>query len=102
MSTKSTSHCHCTDSGSHKLSIPISFPILLTGIQVQFLEQQNKVLETKWSFLQGQNHSNTITSMLEAYIRNLKKQLEALGCNRAQLETDLKATQQLLDTNKKM
>lgn len=91
------------DSGSHKLPILISFPILLTGIQVQFLEQQNKALETKWSFLQGQNHSkNTITPMLEAYIGNLKKQLEALGCNRAQLETDLKAAQQVLNTNKKM
>uniref|UniRef100_A0A672VEE9 IF rod domain-containing protein n=1 Tax=Strigops habroptila TaxID=2489341 RepID=A0A672VEE9_STRHB len=71
--------------------------------KVQFLEQQNKALETKWSFLQGQNHSkNTITPMLEAYIGNLKKQLEALGCNRAQLETDLKAAQQVLNTNKKM
>ncbi|XP_061298938.1 keratin, type II cuticular Hb4-like [Pezoporus flaviventris] len=71
--------------------------------KVRSLEQQNKVLETKWSFLQGQNHSkNTITPMLEAYIGNLKKQMEALGCTRAQLETDLKTTQQLLDTNKKM
>ncbi|XP_062485097.1 keratin, type II cuticular Hb4-like [Pezoporus occidentalis] len=71
--------------------------------KVRSLEQQNKVLETKWSFLQGQNHSkNTITPMLEAYIGNLKKQMEALGCTKAQLETDLKATQQLLDTNKKM
>ncbi|XP_061203240.1 keratin, type II cytoskeletal cochleal-like [Neopsephotus bourkii] len=71
--------------------------------KVRFLEQQNKMLETKWSFLQGQNHSkNTIKPMLEAYIGNLKKQLEALGSNRAQLEMDRKATQQLLDTNKNM
>ncbi|NXD71224.1 K2CO protein, partial [Eolophus roseicapillus] len=71
--------------------------------KVRFLEQQNKVLETKWSFLQGQNHSkDTIMPMLESYIGSLKKQLEALGCNRARLETDLKATQQLLDTNKNM
>ncbi|XP_010293665.1 PREDICTED: keratin, type II cuticular Hb4 [Phaethon lepturus] len=71
--------------------------------KVRFLEQQNKVLETKWSFLQGQNHcKNTIMPMLEAYIGNLKKQLETLGCNRAQLETDLKAAQKVLETNKKM
>ncbi|NXU29423.1 K2CO protein, partial [Thalassarche chlororhynchos] len=71
--------------------------------KVRFLEQQNKVLETKWSFLQGQKHcKNTIMPMLEAYIGNLKKQLEALGCNRAQLETDLKAAQHVLETNKKM
>ncbi|NXL51928.1 K2CO protein, partial [Podilymbus podiceps] len=71
--------------------------------KVRFLEQRNKVLETKWSFLRGQNHcKNTIVPMLEAYIGNLKKQLEALGCNRAQLETNLKAVQQVLETNKKM
>ncbi|XP_035759584.1 keratin, type II cytoskeletal cochleal-like [Egretta garzetta] len=70
--------------------------------KVQFLEKQNKVLETKWSFLQGHKHGkNTIVPVLEAYIGNLKKQMEALGYNRAQLETDLKAAQQVLETNKK-
>ncbi|NWQ94823.1 K2CO protein, partial [Burhinus bistriatus] len=71
--------------------------------KVQFLEQQNKALETKWSFLQGQNHrKNSIVPMLEAYIGNLKKQLEALRCKRAQLEPELKVAQQVLETNKKM
>ncbi|XP_009813750.2 keratin, type II cuticular Hb4-like [Gavia stellata] len=71
--------------------------------KVRLLEQQNKVLETKWSFLQGQNHcKNTNTPMLEAYIGNLKKQLETLRYNRAQLEIDLKVAQQVLETNKKM
>uniref|UniRef100_A0A803YA54 IF rod domain-containing protein n=1 Tax=Meleagris gallopavo TaxID=9103 RepID=A0A803YA54_MELGA len=71
--------------------------------KVRLLEQQNEVLETKWSFLQGQKHCrNTIVPMLEACIRNLKKQLEALGCNRTQLETHLKAAQEALETNKKM
>ncbi|XP_009981528.1 PREDICTED: keratin, type II cytoskeletal cochleal-like [Tauraco erythrolophus] len=70
--------------------------------KVRFLEQQNKVLETKWSFLQGQNPcKNTIMPMLEAYTGNLKKQLEALKYNRDQLETELKAAQQVLETNKK-
>uniref|UniRef100_A0A8C4UFJ9 IF rod domain-containing protein n=1 Tax=Falco tinnunculus TaxID=100819 RepID=A0A8C4UFJ9_FALTI len=70
--------------------------------KVRFLEQQNKVLETKWSFLQGQNpYKNSIVPTLEAYIGYLKKQLEALGSNRAQLETDLKTAQQGLETNKK-
>ncbi|NXW56687.1 KRT84 protein, partial [Eurystomus gularis] len=71
--------------------------------KVRFLEQQNKMLETKWSFLQSQNHcKNSIMPMLEAYIGSLKKQLEALGCNKAQLEADLKAAQQVLEANKKM
>lgn len=89
--------------GSHKPFILISFPIFLSGIQVRFLEQQNKVLETKWSFLQGQKlRKNTITPMLETYTGNLKKQLDALGGKRAQLETELKAARQVLETNKKM
>ncbi|NXL65363.1 K2CO protein, partial [Chordeiles acutipennis] len=71
--------------------------------KVRFLEQQNKVLETKWSFLQGQKHrKNTITPMLETSIGNLKKQLEALRDNRVQLETELKAAQKVLETNKNM
>ncbi|XP_069735119.1 keratin, type II cuticular Hb4-like [Phaenicophaeus curvirostris] len=71
--------------------------------KVRLLEQQNKVLETKWSFLQGQHHcKKTVRPVLEGYISNLKKQLEALRCNRAQLEANLKAAQQVLETNKKM
>ncbi|XP_035164774.1 keratin, type II cytoskeletal cochleal-like [Oxyura jamaicensis] len=71
--------------------------------KVRLLEQQNEVLETKWSFLQGQKQCrNIIMPMLEAYIGNSRKQLEALGCNRALLETDLKAAQEALETNKKM
>ncbi|NXS63753.1 K2CO protein, partial [Brachypteracias leptosomus] len=71
--------------------------------KVQFLEQQNKMLETKWSFLQGQNHGkNSIMPMLEAYTGSLKQLLEALGCNKAQLEADLKAAQEVLEANKKM
>ncbi|PKU28110.1 type ii cuticular hb4-like [Limosa lapponica baueri] len=71
--------------------------------KVRLLEQQNKALETKWSLLQGQNPSkNTIRPMLEAYTGHLRKQLEALGCKRAQLEAELKAAQQVLETNKKM
>ncbi|NXY73503.1 K2CO protein, partial [Glareola pratincola] len=71
--------------------------------KVRCLEQQNKVLETKWSFLQGQKPcKNTIPPMLETHTGNLKKQLEALGGKRAQLETELKAAQQVLETNKKM
>uniref|UniRef100_A0A8C3BVP1 Keratin 84 n=1 Tax=Cairina moschata TaxID=8855 RepID=A0A8C3BVP1_CAIMO len=71
--------------------------------KVRLLEQQNEVLETKWSFLQGQKQCrNIIMPMLEAYIGNSRKQLEALGCNRALLETDLKAAQEALETNKKI
>uniref|UniRef100_A0A8C3I0C7 IF rod domain-containing protein n=1 Tax=Chrysemys picta bellii TaxID=8478 RepID=A0A8C3I0C7_CHRPI len=51
--------------------------------KVRFLEQQNKVLETKWSFLREQKHyQNNMEPMFEAYISNLKRQLENLGCDR--------------------
>ncbi|XP_021234829.1 keratin, type II cytoskeletal cochleal-like [Numida meleagris] len=71
--------------------------------KVRLLEQQNEALETKWSFLQDQKHCrNTIVPIWETCIGNLKKQLEALGCSRAQLERHLKAAQEALETNKKM
>uniref|UniRef100_A0A7M4EB16 Keratin, type II cytoskeletal cochleal-like n=1 Tax=Crocodylus porosus TaxID=8502 RepID=A0A7M4EB16_CROPO len=71
--------------------------------KVRFLEQQNKVLETKWSFLKNQQcRRNTIMPTLDAYICNLRKQLEALGCEGAQLEADLKAAHEVMETNKKM
>ncbi|XP_061583716.1 keratin, type II cytoskeletal 8-like [Cololabis saira] len=58
--------------------------------KVRFLEQQNKMLETKWKLLQEHttSHSN-IDSMFEAYIANLRKQLDNLGHEKFKLESDL-------------
>ncbi|PKK18645.1 keratin, type II cytoskeletal cochleal-like [Columba livia] len=71
--------------------------------KVRLLEQQNKVLETKWSFLQAQKRpGRSAVPALQAFIAHLKEQLEALGCDRARLETDLKAAQQQLENNRKM
>ncbi|XP_067385833.1 keratin, type II cytoskeletal cochleal-like [Emydura macquarii macquarii] len=70
--------------------------------KVRFLEQQNKVLETKWSLLQEQKPCrNNIEPMFEAYIGNLKRQLEGLGCDRAKLETDLNNMQDILEDYKR-
>uniref|UniRef100_A0A8C8SM02 IF rod domain-containing protein n=1 Tax=Pelusios castaneus TaxID=367368 RepID=A0A8C8SM02_9SAUR len=70
--------------------------------KVRFLEQQNKVLETKWSLLQEQKPCrNNIEPMFEAYISNLKRQLEGLGCDRAKLETDLNNIQDILEDYKR-
>ncbi|XP_058414162.1 keratin, type II cytoskeletal 5-like [Diceros bicornis minor] len=66
--------------------------------KVRFLEQQNKVLETKWSLLQ--EHKTTranIEPMFEAYISNLKRQLEGLGGERGRLETELKSMQDVVE-----
>ncbi|XP_014838519.1 PREDICTED: keratin, type II cytoskeletal 8-like [Poecilia mexicana] len=66
--------------------------------KVRFLEQQNKMLETKWSLLQEQTtiHSN-ISSMFEAYIANLRKQLDGLGNDKIKLEGELHNMQGLVE-----
>lgn len=67
-------------------------------LQVRFLEQQNKMLETKWKLLQEQttSHSN-IDVMFEAYIANLRKQLDSLGHEKLKLESDLHQMTGLVD-----
>ncbi|ELV13251.1 Keratin, type II cytoskeletal 75 [Tupaia chinensis] len=66
--------------------------------KVRFLEQQNKVLETKWSILQ--DHKTTranIEPMFEAYINNLRRQLDCLGGERGRLEMELKSMQDVVE-----
>ncbi|KAM7401846.1 hypothetical protein PAMP_017124 [Pampus punctatissimus] len=58
--------------------------------KVRFLEQQNKMLETKWKLLQEQTTSRSnVDAMFEAYIANLRKQLDSLGHEKVKLESDL-------------
>ncbi|KAM9230243.1 LOW QUALITY PROTEIN: keratin, type II cytoskeletal 5-like [Dugong dugon] len=66
--------------------------------KVRFLEQQNKLLETKWNLLQDQKITKINTEpMFEAYINNLRHQLEGLGGERARLETELKSMQDVVE-----
>uniref|UniRef100_A0A3Q2EDI6 Keratin 8 n=1 Tax=Cyprinodon variegatus TaxID=28743 RepID=A0A3Q2EDI6_CYPVA len=66
--------------------------------KVRFLEQENKMLETKWNLLQEQTiiHSN-IDAMFEAYIGNLRKQLDSLGSEKNKLEGELHNMQGLVE-----
>ncbi|XP_032994322.1 keratin, type II cytoskeletal 5-like [Lacerta agilis] len=70
--------------------------------KVRFLEQQNKVLETKWTLLQdqglksGANRSN-LDPFFEAYINNLRKQLGSLMNERGRLDGELKSMQDLVE-----
>uniref|UniRef100_A0A8C8SJI5 IF rod domain-containing protein n=1 Tax=Pelusios castaneus TaxID=367368 RepID=A0A8C8SJI5_9SAUR len=60
--------------------------------KVRFLEQENKVLETKWSLLQEQGQKtvrNNIEPLFENYINNLRRQLNTLLNERGRLEGDL-------------
>ncbi|KAK5934301.1 hypothetical protein CgunFtcFv8_014711 [Champsocephalus gunnari] len=66
--------------------------------KVRFLEQQNKMLETKWSLLQDQTTSRSnIDSMFEAYISNLRRQHDGLGNEKIKLEGELRNMQGLVE-----
>ncbi|KFV59392.1 Keratin, type II cytoskeletal 75, partial [Gavia stellata] len=70
--------------------------------KVRFLEQQNKVLETKWTLLQDQGQKNTsgknnLDPLFEAYINNLKRQLANLLNERGRMDGELKNMQDLVE-----
>ncbi|NXL84774.1 K2CO protein, partial [Alectura lathami] len=66
--------------------------------KVRFLEQQNKMLETKWSLLQDQKTTRSnIVPMFEAYINNLRRQLEGLLNDKGRLEGELKNMEDLVE-----
>ncbi|XP_061449329.1 keratin, type II cytoskeletal 8-like [Rhineura floridana] len=66
--------------------------------KVRFLEQQNKMLDTKWSLLQNQKTTRSnMDSMFEAYINNLRRQLDGLGQERARLDAELANMQGLVE-----
>ncbi|XP_008254717.1 keratin, type II cytoskeletal 4 [Oryctolagus cuniculus] len=64
--------------------------------KVRFLEQQNKVLETKWNLLQQQTTSTSPKNLepyFEAYLSALRKQLDTLGSDKGRLQSELKTMQ---------
>ncbi|KFU84686.1 Keratin, type II cytoskeletal 75, partial [Chaetura pelagica] len=66
--------------------------------KVRFLEQQNKVLETKWSLLKDQTVvKNNLEPLFDMYISNMRRQLEALGEDRLRLSSELKAMQDAVE-----
>ncbi|XP_037701909.1 keratin, type II cytoskeletal 74-like [Choloepus didactylus] len=72
--------------------------------KVRFLEQQNKVLETKWNLLQQldlNNCKNNLEPILEGYISNLQKQLEMLTGDSVRLDSELRITHDLVEDYKK-
>ncbi|KAJ0068990.1 hypothetical protein NL108_015750 [Boleophthalmus pectinirostris] len=70
--------------------------------KVRFLEQQNKMLETKWTLLQDQTTTRSnMDAMFEAYIGNLRRQLDGLGNEKMKLESELRNMQGLVEDFKK-
>ncbi|NWV30876.1 K2C75 protein, partial [Grantiella picta] len=68
--------------------------------KVRFLEQQNKVLETKWALLQEQGNKtvrNDIEPLFETYLNNLRRHLSSLMTDRENLEGELSKMQSLAE-----
>ncbi|PIO40363.1 hypothetical protein AB205_0008210 [Aquarana catesbeiana] len=70
--------------------------------KVRFLEQQNQVLKTKWSFLQeygqkGGTKRSNIEPFFETYINNLRRQLDAINNDRSRLEAELRSNQDMVE-----
>ncbi|NXQ82994.1 K2C75 protein, partial [Nyctibius grandis] len=71
--------------------------------KVRFLEQQNKVLSTKWELLQQQGPSGprkNLDVLFENYIQNLRRQLDSVLAQRQQLESELQNMQQYVEDYK--
>ncbi|XP_053564308.1 keratin, type II cytoskeletal 1-like [Bombina bombina] len=70
--------------------------------KVRFLEQQNQVLKTKWSFLQehdqkGGTKRSNIEPLFEAYINNLRRSLDQLTNEKGRYDSELRNMQDLVE-----
>ncbi|KAM9444335.1 intermediate filament protein ON3 isoform 2-T2 [Clarias gariepinus] len=66
--------------------------------KVRYLEQQNKILETKWEVLQGQTPGRSnIEPMFEAYMANLRRQLDVVNNDKIKLDGELRNMQGLVE-----
>ncbi|KFQ32610.1 Keratin, type II cytoskeletal 75, partial [Mesitornis unicolor] len=69
--------------------------------KVRFLEQQNRVLETKWKLLQEQGGvgpgGRSLDPLFETYIGGLRKQLDCISSEKLQLDSELKSCQDMVE-----
>ncbi|XP_032746838.1 keratin, type II cytoskeletal 6A-like [Rattus rattus] len=71
--------------------------------KVRFLEQQNKVLDTKWTLLQEQGTKTVrqnLEPLFEQYISNLRKQLDSILGQRGRLDSELRNMQDTVEDYK--
>ncbi|KGL84974.1 Keratin, type II cytoskeletal 75, partial [Tinamus guttatus] len=71
--------------------------------KVRFLEQQNKVLSTKWELLQQQGPSGprkNLDVIFDGYIQNLRRRLDSLAGQRGELESELQCMRQYVEDYK--
>ncbi|XP_036414921.1 intermediate filament protein ON3 [Colossoma macropomum] len=66
--------------------------------KVRFLEQQNKMLETKFDLLHSQSPGRSnIEPMFEAYMANLRRQLDVVNNDKIKLDGELRNMQGLVE-----
>ncbi|XP_071221683.1 keratin, type II cytoskeletal 8-like isoform X2 [Salvelinus alpinus] len=66
--------------------------------KVRFLEQQNKVLETKFDLLHGkQTGRSNIEPLFEAYMANLRRQMDVVNNDKTKLDGELRNMQGLVE-----
>nr|XP_020770530.1 keratin, type II cytoskeletal 6A [Odocoileus virginianus texanus] len=68
--------------------------------KVRFLEQQNKVLDTKWTLLQEQGTRTVrqnLEPLFEQYINNLRRQLDSILGERGRLDSELRGMQDTVE-----
>ncbi|XP_060108058.1 keratin, type II cytoskeletal 1-like [Heteronotia binoei] len=71
--------------------------------KVQFLEQQNQMLRTKWHLLQNQNIpavKKDLKPLCENYITNLRRKLDLVLCEKNKLEIQHKGMQNLVEEHR--
>ena len=72
----------------------------LLFLQVRFLEQQNQVLDTKWTLLQEQGIKTVrqnLEPLFEQYINDLRRQLDSILGERGRLDSELRSMQDLVE-----
>ncbi|XP_026121258.1 keratin, type II cytoskeletal cochleal-like isoform X2 [Carassius auratus] len=66
--------------------------------KVRFLEQQNKMLETKWELLESQTPGRSnVEPMFDAYMANLRRQMDVVNNDRSKLDGELRNMQGLVE-----
>ncbi|OWK51538.1 Keratin, type II cytoskeletal 80 [Lonchura striata] len=69
--------------------------------KVQSLEQQNKILTTRWNFLKDQDNSHSdsdIKAIYEQYVSKMNQEMKALNYEQENLESELTKVLSTMDT----
>uniref|UniRef100_A0A8C2M1B2 IF rod domain-containing protein n=1 Tax=Cricetulus griseus TaxID=10029 RepID=A0A8C2M1B2_CRIGR len=70
--------------------------------QVRFLEQQNKLLETKWQFYQNRKCcESNVEPLFEGYIETLRREAECVEADSGRLAAELNHAQEAMEGYKK-